>query len=99
MVEATDQLEGSNPTEAANEEERVVCPTRGEIFNESGYKIIIHAFTTHQSTPTTVEGQGQLDLRDDGTPKEKLHEKEDADEMDAVTQEPASLNIPDEVTI
>ena len=27
LVEAADQLEGSNPTKAGNEEERVVCPT------------------------------------------------------------------------
>ena len=72
MVEAADQLEGSNPTEPDNEEERVVCPTYGEIFNELGYKVVIHAFTTQQSTPTTKEGQGQSNLRDDGTPKEKL---------------------------
>ena len=95
LVEVADQLEGSNPTEPGNEEERVVCPTYGEIFNESGYKVIIRAFTTQQSTPTTVEGQGQLDLRDDGTPKEKIHEKEVADEQDAVTQKVASLNIID----
>ena len=46
LVEAADQLEGSNPTEPSNEEERVVCPTCGEIFKESGHKIVIHAFTT-----------------------------------------------------
>ena len=46
MVEAADQLEGSNPTKAGNEEERVVCPMYGEIFDESGYKVIIHAFAT-----------------------------------------------------
>ena len=74
-MEAADQLEGSNPTEPINEEERVVCPTCGEIFKESGHKIVIHAFTTQQSAPTTAERQGQPDLRDGGTPKEKLHEK------------------------
>ena len=46
MVEAADQLEGSNPIEAGNEEERVVYPTCGEIFDESGYKVIVRAFTT-----------------------------------------------------
>ena len=40
-----------------------------------------------------MEGQGQPDLRDDGTPKEKLHEEEVVDEQDVFTQEPASLNI------
>ena len=54
----------------------MVYPTYGEIFNESGYKVIIRAFTTQQSAPTTVEGQGRPDLRDDGTPKKKLHGKE-----------------------
>ena len=66
----------------------MVCPTCGEIFNESGYKVVIHSFTTQQSAPTTEEGQGQPDLRDDGTPKEKLQEKEVADEQDVATQEP-----------
>ena len=33
LVEATGQLEGSNPTEVGDEEERVVCPVCGEIFN------------------------------------------------------------------
>ena len=95
LVEATDQLEGSIPAKAGNEEERVVCPTCGEIFDELGYKVIVRAFTTYQSAPKTVEGQRQPDLRDDGTPKEKLHEKEVVDEQDAVTQKPASLNIID----
>ena len=42
-----------------------------------------------------MEGHGQPDLRDDGTPKEKIHEKEVVDEQDAVTQKPTSLNIID----
>ena len=46
LVEAADQLEGPNSIELGNEEERVVCPTCGEIFKESGYKIAICAFTT-----------------------------------------------------
>ena len=46
LVEAADQVEGSDPTKPINEEERVVCPTCGEIFKESGHKIVIHAFTT-----------------------------------------------------
>ena len=58
----------------------MVCPTYGEIFNDPGYKVIIRAFTTKSSAPTTVEGQGQPNLRDGGTPKEKLHEKEVTDE-------------------
>ena len=45
-----------------------------------------------------MEGQGQPDLRDGGTPKEKFHEKEVANELDAITQEWAYLNIPDEIT-
>ena len=45
-----------------------------------------------------MEGQGQPDLGDDGTPKKKLHGKEIVDEQDAITQEPTSLNISDEVT-
>ena len=56
LVETADQLKGSNPTKPRNEEERVVCPTYGEIFKESGHKIVIHAFTTQQFAPTTEEG-------------------------------------------
>ena len=41
LVEAADQLEGSNPTKAGNAEERVVCPTCGEIFDELGYKVML----------------------------------------------------------
>ena len=55
LVEVGDQLKGSNPTEAGNEEERVVYPTCGEIFKEEGHKIVIHAFTTQQSSPTIEE--------------------------------------------
>ena len=93
MVEAADQLEGSNPTKAGNEEERVVYPTCGEIFDESGYKFIVHAFTTQQSAPTFVEGRGRPDLGEGEIPQEKLHEKEVSDVQDATTQEPTSLNI------
>ena len=57
--------------------------------------LIVRAFTTQHSAPTTVEGQVQLDLRDGGTPQEKIQEEEAADEQDVVTQEPASLDIID----
>ena len=33
LVEATGQLEGSTPIEDGGEEESVVCPMCGEIFN------------------------------------------------------------------
>ena len=72
LVEAADQLEGSNSTEPGKEEERVVCPTCGEIFKEAGHKIVIHAYATQQFAPT-IEGA--------------------AEKEDAITQEPASLNI------
>ena len=55
LVEAADQLEGSTPTEVSDEEERVVCPVCGEIFNQSCYKVIVRAFVTQQPAPTTVE--------------------------------------------
>ena len=47
LVEATDQLEGPNSSDPGKEEERVVCPTCGEIFKEAGHKIVIRTFTTH----------------------------------------------------
>ena len=46
LVEAADQLGGSTPTEVVDEEERVVCPVCAEIFNQSGYKVIVRAFVT-----------------------------------------------------
>ena len=46
LVEAANQLEGPNSTEPGKEEERVVCPTCGEIFKEAGHKIVIRACTT-----------------------------------------------------
>ena len=33
----------------------MVYPTCGEIFKESGHKIVIHAFATQQSAPTMEE--------------------------------------------
>ena len=55
LVEAMDQLEEPNSIEPGNEEERVVCPTYGEIFKEVGHKIVIHAFITQQSAPAMEE--------------------------------------------
>ena len=61
MVEAADQLEGLNPTKDGNDEERVVYPLCEEIFNQSGYKVIVHAFVTQQPVPASMEEQGQPD--------------------------------------
>ena len=41
LVEAADQLEGSPPAEDGEEEERVVYPVCGEIFNHSRCKVIV----------------------------------------------------------
>ena len=46
MVEAIDQLEGSNLAKVGDEKEIMVCPACREIFNESGYKVIVCAFAT-----------------------------------------------------
>ena len=43
LVEDADQLEGSTPVEDGDEEERLVCPVCGEIFNQSSYKVIVHS--------------------------------------------------------
>ena len=72
LVEVADQLEGSTPTEVGDEEERVVCPMCREIFNQSGYKVIVCAFVTQHPVPTTVEEQGQPDWKDGEAPQEKL---------------------------
>ena len=57
LVEAVDQLEGSSPAKEDEEVEKVVCPTYQEIFNQSGYIVIVHAFGTQNPTPTTEEEQ------------------------------------------
>ena len=62
LVEAAEQLEESNSTEPGKEEERVICPTYGEIFKEVGHKIILRTCTAQQSEATI----------------EKAAEKEDA---------------------
>ena len=46
LVEVAYRLEGSPPVEDGEEEERVVFPVCGEIFNQSGYKVIVRAFVT-----------------------------------------------------
>ena len=37
----------------------MVCPVCEEIFNESGYKFIVHAFVTQQPVSVVVDEQGQ----------------------------------------
>ena len=68
LVEAIDRLEGSPPAEDGEEGERVVYPVCGEIFNQSGYKVIVHAFVIQQPVPAAVEEQGQeapkMEVRD-----------------------------------
>ena len=98
LYQAVDQLEGSAPAEVSDEEERVVCPVCGEIFNQSSYKVIVRAFVTQQPVPKAMEEQGQLDWKDGEAPQEKLHKSEVANEPDVNTQEPASLNIPVEIS-
>ena len=62
LVEAADQLEGSNSTEPSDEDERMIYPTYGEIFKEVGHKIIIHTCTTQQSVPTMEEPAEREDV-------------------------------------
>ena len=58
LVEAADRLEGSPPAEDGEEEERVVFPVCGEIFNQSGYKVIFFSFVRQQLVLAVVEEQG-----------------------------------------
>ena len=44
LVEAVDQLEGSPPDEEGDELEKVVFLECSEIFNQSGYKVIVWEF-------------------------------------------------------
>ena len=55
LVEAANRLEGSPPTADGEEEEREVYPVCGQIFNQSGYKFIVHAFVTQKLIPTAME--------------------------------------------
>ena len=55
LVKAADQLEGSSPTKEDEEVDEVVCPTCGEIFNQSGYTVIVHAFGTQNPAPIAEE--------------------------------------------
>ena len=59
LIEFAGQLEGSVPAEDGEEEERVVYPMCEEIFNHSGYKVIVHYIVTQQPIPVVVEEQGQ----------------------------------------
>ena len=53
---------------------------------------------TQQSVPVAMEEQGQPDGKNGEAPQERLQQKEVADEHDADTQEPTSLNILVEIT-
>ena len=55
LVEAADQVEGSHSTEPDKEEECAICPTCGEIFKETGHKIILRTYTAQQSEATREE--------------------------------------------
>ena len=52
LVEAADQLEGSNSTDPGKEDEWVICPACGEIFKKKGHEII---FSTAQQPMSTME--------------------------------------------
>ena len=62
MVEAADQLEGSSLAKEDEEVERVVCPTCGEIFSQSGYMVIVRSFGTQNPAPTAEEEQEAPDV-------------------------------------
>ena len=42
--------------------EKVVCPACGEIFSQSGYTVIVHAFDTQKPTPAAEEEQEAPDV-------------------------------------
>ena len=48
LVEAADQLEGSSPAKEDEEVEKVFFPACREIFSQSGYTVIVHAFETQK---------------------------------------------------
>ena len=57
LVEVANQLEGSSPTKEDEEVEKVVCPACEEMFNQSGYIVILRAFGTQNPTPAIEEEQ------------------------------------------
>ena len=67
-------MEGSPPTEEGEELEKVVFPECGEIFNQSGYKVIVHAFVAQK--PTWVVGEEKetyaVELRGEDEPKVEM---------------------------
>ena len=55
LVEAANQLEGSPPVEEGDELDKVVYPKCGEIFDQSGYKVIVRAFGAQKPAQATEE--------------------------------------------
>ena len=76
--------------------EKVVYPTCGEIFSQSGYTVIVHAFETHKPVPIVEEGQEapNAELRREDEPKIGLildMELEEAEQL-----QPQSLELMDQ---
>ena len=61
LVEAADQLEGLNSPKPGKEDECVICPTCGEIFKETGHKIIMRTWIVPQLAPTIEENAEKED--------------------------------------
>ena len=62
LVEAANQLEGSSPPEEDEEVEKLVYPTCGEFFSQSGYIVIVRAFETQKPAPAAKEEQEAPDV-------------------------------------
>ena len=71
MVEATDQLEGSPLVEEGDELDKVVCSKCGEIFDQSGYKVIVWAFRAQDPTQAIEKEREALavELKSEDEPK------------------------------
>ena len=74
MVEAVDRVKGSLPVEEGEELEKVVFPECGEIFSQSGYKVIVHAFVAEKPTQAVGEEKGTSvgELRDEKEPEVEM---------------------------
>ena len=74
LVEVVDQLEGSPPTEEGEEVEKLVCPECGEIFNQSGYEVIVCEFVA-QKPAYAVEEEKEtpaVELRGEDEPEVEM---------------------------
>ena len=91
LVEVADQVERSSPTTEDEEVEKVVCPSCGESFSQSGYKVIVRSFGTQNLAPTAEEEQEapDIELRKEDEPKVGLIPDIELEEAEQLQPQPS----------